>query len=103
MFTKFAPQNGGGATLQVAETFYDGKRSRHKSVLYIGSGKTKEELESLLEEGEAAIARLKASRQQLPLSGIAPPKKRKKKNIASSYGGSLIRVRQKRVSTGGER
>ena len=79
MFVKFAPKIRGGAALRIAESRRNGQKTSQKSVLYLGSGNTRAELEALLAEGEAVLDKLEEFKAQLSLPGLEPPKKRKRK------------------------
>ena len=62
MFIKRTAQKSGSVSIRVVESYRIGEKVRQRSLLYLGSGKTKEEREKLEREAERFIVQLKQER-----------------------------------------
>ena len=70
MFIKTAPRKNGGLSIRVVESYWDGKGSRHRTLLSLGSGDTPQEIKSLKAKAQRAMIKLQEARQAA-LPGMA--------------------------------
>lgn len=63
MFIKTAPRKNGGLSIRVVESYWDGKGSRHRTLLSFGSGTTPKEIKNLKAKAQRAIINLQQARQ----------------------------------------
>lgn len=70
MFIKTAPRKNGGLSIRVVESYWDGKGSRHRTLLSLGSGDTPQEIKSLKAKAQRAMIKLQQARQAA-LPGMA--------------------------------
>ena len=70
MFIKTAPRKNGAVSIRVVESYRDGNISRHRTLVSLGGGKTKQEIKNLKAKAKRVIANLQQARQPA-LPGMA--------------------------------